>query len=218
MPSRLVLFCAAALVAAAPASAQTFGTFQFADTSGNPVSNFSIAGVGGTADVRLYLLETDGQSSLRNTGLFSAEVRVSFNNPAGVAAVLAATDIARNPAFDQQLGTSTSAASAILNEQALSNPAVASPATDPNRVYLGTFHFTAQSAGSVTLTADSPVTSGGTILNDFTDISSRISSTNATLTVSPVPEPATLGWAVAAAAGLSAAYRRWRRTPRAGSW
>jgi hypothetical protein len=141
-------------------------------------------------------------------------VRGSFNNPAGVAAVLSANDITRNPQFDQQLGTTVTSAAAILDEQRQADFAgVQSPAGDPNRIFLGMFRFTAQSGGTVTLTADSPVLTGGTLLNDGTDISGRINPINATVTVAPVPEPAGLALAGLAALGW-AAYRR-RRAPRA---
>ena len=50
----LLLAVAAALAAPAPARAQTFtGKYEWADTAGNPVTNFSIAAVGGTTDIRV---------------------------------------------------------------------------------------------------------------------------------------------------------------------
>jgi hypothetical protein len=216
MPSRLVPLFAAAitLTAAAPARAQTFGTFQFADPSGQPQTSASIPGVGGTTDLRVYLLETDGLNALRTVGLFSADVRVRFDSPGGVAAVLSVADITRNPQFDQQLGTGVTATAAVLNEQDLTDPnGVRSPADDPTRIYLGTFRFTGQSLGTVTLTADSPVTTGGTLLNNGTDISNRIDAGTLTLTVTPVPEPASWVLGGLTAVGL-AALSRLRATPR----
>ena len=203
--ARLGLLLAAALAAAAPARAQTFGNFQFADTAGAPLSALTIANPGGTADVRVYLVETDGQNTLNTIGLFSADVRVRYDNPAGVANVLSVNDIMRNPQFDQQLGTSRTDTFAILNEQTTSLAGVQSPANDPNRVYLGTFHFTGQNLGTVTVTADSPVATGGTLLNNGTDLSNRITAGTLSLTV--IPEP---GWLLLGlvAAGLAARRRR----------
>jgi hypothetical protein len=219
--SRFALLLAGACALAAPAlaRAQTFtGSFQFANPAGTPTNSFSIPAVGGTADVRVYLLETDSLHLLQNTGLFSAEVRVSFNNPGGIAAVASVNDILRNIAFDQQNPpTGVTATAAILNEAAFNNPIVLAPATDPNRIYLGTFRFTGQAAGTVTLGSDSPVTSGGTLLGNGTDISNLIGAApSATLTVAPVPEPAT--GLLAAAVGLAAAgaARRLRRRPAVG--
>jgi hypothetical protein len=207
----LLLAVAAALAAPAPARAQTFtGKYEWADTAGNPVTNFSIAAVGGTTDIRVYLVETDTAGTLHSTGLFSAQVRVRFDNPAGVANVASASDIIRNPQFDQQLGTGVTSAAAILNEQTSNLAGVQSPAADANRIYLGTLHFTGQSQGTVTLSAYSS-DPNGTFLNNGTNISSTINPATATLVVAPVPEPTT-GLLVAAAGLVAAgAARRLRR-------
>jgi hypothetical protein len=56
MASRLALLFAAAatLAAPAPARAQTFtGKYEFDDTAGNPVTNFSIAAAGAATDTPL---------------------------------------------------------------------------------------------------------------------------------------------------------------------
>jgi hypothetical protein len=209
--TRLIMAFAAALALAAPARAQVFGTFQFADPLGTPLTSFIIPTVTGGTDVRVYLVETDAANSLRNIGLFSADVRVSFNTPSGVAAVLSASDITRNPQFDNQLGTGVTTTTATLNEQTSNLAGVQSPVADPLRILLGTFHFTGQSQGTVTLTADSPVTTNGTFLNNGTDISNRITSANATLFVAPVPEPGSLLLAGIGMVGLTATVARRRR-------
>jgi hypothetical protein len=192
----LLIAAVAALAAASPARAQY--AFQFADAAGNPQSAFTIAGVGSTADVRVYLLETDGQNTLNTVGLFSADVRVNYNNPGGVAAVLNDADIVNNPQFAVVLPTTgRTDTAARLTEGNLSTAGVQSPAGDPTRIYLGTFRFTGQSVGTVALTADSPVVTGGTLLNNGTDISALIAAGNASLVVTPEP-----GWLLLA--GLAA--------------
>ncbi len=216
MSSRFSLLVAAAavLAAAAPARGQTNPyTFQFADTAGNPLGAFTVAGAGSTADVRVYLRETDGQNTLRTVGLFSGDVRVRFDSPGGVAAVLSVADILRNTQFDQQLGTGVTATAAVLDEQYLVDlKGVQSPADDPTRIYLGTFRFTGQSLGAVTLTAESPVANGGTLLNDGMDVSAQISAATASLTV--VPEPGSWMLGGVAVAGLAALRRRARAAKR----
>src|SRR5262249_17572611 len=166
--------------------------------------------------IRVYPVAADGRTTLRNTGLATADVRVTFNTPSGIAAVLSANDIfpTSGPGqFDSTLGTGVTANNATLNEQRLAAGGVTSPASDPTRLYLGTFRFTGQSAGTVTLAAESPATSGATVLNDFppnTGISNPIKPGSATLTVSPVPEPGSLLLVGAAAVGAAALWRRVR--------
>src|SRR5882762_4640074 len=84
----------------APAVAQPINyRLEFDNTAGVPTLAFSIPTVGGGLDIRAYLVETDGAGTLRNTGLFTAEARVSFRTPSGVAAVVNNSDITIGPGF-----------------------------------------------------------------------------------------------------------------------
>lgn len=189
MTARLgrLLAAAAVLAAAGPARAQTSPyTFQFADTAGQPLGSVSIDGVDSTTDVRVYLRETGGQNTLRNTGLAGAEVRVRFNTPGGIAAVLRDTDITGSPQFEVLFRRQVSATDAILTEATFN--VVQAPADDPTRIYLGTFTLTGQGIGTVALSADS-LGSGGTLLSNGTDISDGISSGTVSVVVTPEP-----GW------------------------
>src|SRR5262245_6657850 len=107
------------LLLVGPASAQPFNyRYEFDLPGGTPASSFTIGNnVGDTVSLALYLVETGTGNTLRNVGLFSVAVRLS--TPGGLASVASIADITRNPAFDQQLGTTADALSAVLNEQTL---------------------------------------------------------------------------------------------------
>src|SRR5438270_872435 len=86
------LALAALLLAGRPAPAQI--VYEFADDTGAAKNSFSVL-LGNTLPVRVYIHElTAGAPTLNSQGgLGSGGVRVTFNSPAGVAAVTSLTDV-----------------------------------------------------------------------------------------------------------------------------
>ena len=82
----------ALLWAAHSANAQI--VYEFADASGTAQTNFSVQ-VGGTVSVKVFIHElTAGAPTLNSQGgLGTGAVRVRFNNPANIAAVLTTGDV-----------------------------------------------------------------------------------------------------------------------------
>lgn len=201
----------AVLVLASPASAQL--QYQFADSAGTATSTFSVP-VGGTVAIRVYLRDTTGGAPTLNAngGLGSAAVRVSYTN-SGVASIAnIGTDIvAAVPPWD--FGTtagSVANASGVLNDTIDISPAGALPTSD--RIFIGTFTFTANAEGTSNLTAADPNPGNGFDTTHFSNgagLDAVISNATATITVTPVPEPATvLGIAAVVVLTGRAARRR----------
>ena len=168
----------------------------------------------------MYLVATPTTATTINAdgGLATAGVRVTFNNPAGVAGVVSASDVKpATPANGGQFDFGTPSADAT--SAAVSNASfggVTFPASD--RVLLGTFTFAGQSVGTTTLGAVDPNPAQLGDISSFTssapfDQPGFLPPGAATLQVVPVPEPA---FVLAAAGGLSAAagaVRRRRASP-----
>lgn len=194
------------------------------DLAGVPTTNFIIPGVGSTVDVQIYLKETNGGTVLATQGLFGAGVQVTFNSPTGVAAVLSTSDItlnngaaAFNDAAPQKVQSSTSAG---FTEATDISHFVFPDAL--NRILFGSFKFTGQSEGSVTITAmrfapppsDNIITGqnpGGIALD------SLVPNGSAQITVlgTATPEPGSLLLASMAGMGLASygVRRRLRAAP-----
>ena len=168
--------------------------YEFDDLNGNPTATFSTS-IGSTVDVRVYLKETPGTSFLADEELFGASVRVTFNSPSGIAAVLNDTDIFPNPGFsDLSPPPSVSAIDAGFTGSVGLDPFLTVDAN--NRIFLGMFRFTGQSVGTVNLSAlDRDSGSDDTITGQGTVLDSLINSGSATLSVNSlaaVPEPSSL--------------------------
>src|SRR4051812_39694831 len=176
----LSLAVLATLLAAGVAPAQPFNyVYQFNAVGGTPSASFNMPVGTNTLDVQLYLVETDTAGTLRNSGLFSAGGRLSYN-PTTAATVLASSDITRNPAVDQGLGRGVRATNATVSEQVLSTPFGPASAADPNRILWGTFRLTGGAGtGNVTLTAADPPTANDTLTGAGTPIDSQIQSATA---------------------------------------
>lgn len=166
--------------------------YQFADGTGAPTNTFNVV-VGDTVSIRIYLLDTTpGAPTLSaNGGLGSAAVRLSYSNAA--AANIPNLTTGAVPATPPWLfGTtngSVANASAVLNNASNFSTGV-TPVLD--RILLGTFTFTGQSAGVSNLTAGDPNPGSNTDTTYFlggTGLDSLIGSSNAVLTVVAVPEP-----------------------------
>ena len=92
---RQLLWMAAPLAllwATQPASAQI--VYEFADSSGTAQTNFTVP-AGGTVSIKVFIHELNAGAPTLNSqgGLGTGAVRVRFNNPANIAAVLTTADI-----------------------------------------------------------------------------------------------------------------------------
>jgi hypothetical protein len=200
--------------AAAPASAQTGElVYEFADDAGMTSSSFTVP-EGQAVRVRLYLRERDAAAPLLNAdrGLGTGAVRVTYGAASAATIANPATDIALAvPPWSDGNTNGTDAVSGVVN---LFKGGTEGVRPTDGRVFLGTFTFTGQRVGSVTLTAEDPNPGVGDNTPSFTNanpLDSRIDRATATLTVTPVPEPAAV--LAVAAAGLAAlgSVRRGRR-------
>jgi hypothetical protein len=206
-----------------PASAQII--YEFANSAGTAQTTFSVV-AGQTVPIRLYIHElTAGAPTLNSQGgLGTGAVRVTFNNPNNtIARVQATTDIAvaPSPPWTGGFGTPTIATSGtppLPVSAALTNGSSFAAGVLPDaagRILLGTFTFTGLATGTVNLTAVVP-NAAGYNTSSFNLNSSNIPvinydpqlvQGNATLTVTPVPEPGSLALVGLVAAGGLA----WRR-------
>jgi hypothetical protein len=196
-------------LAAGQARAQI--AYEFADTSGAPQSSFTINGIGGIVQIRVYLHELTPSATELNSqgGLATAAVRVTYNNPGGFAAVQSLSDVAgATPPW----ASGTTNGSHFSTDAALSLFSTFSNGVLPDangRIFLGTFTFHGLSPGVETIGAVDPNPATNFDTTHFTGgvgIDSQLSPGTATINVSPVPEPTIL---FAATVGL-AVFGRWR--------
>jgi hypothetical protein len=157
-------------------------TFQFADTSGTPISALTIPAVGQFASVRLYLLQTGGTPTIDQLGLASLGVRLNY--PAGIIKVPSQLDGTISPidiranigdqvntvGFDFVIrygagvtgsggpnGPADTTTSAAISEAINTNPLVYPADTgDTMRVLIGTFRFQGLQAGVTQVQAVDP--------------------------------------------------------------
>jgi hypothetical protein len=225
-PARLAALAIGAL-ALTIGSARAQITYEFANaTNGVAQTNFSVA-VGGSLPIQIYLHElTPGAPMFNgNGGLGSGGVRFSFNTPTGIAG-LALTDVspattAAGGLWDLGTPTLNPGISAAIADGAL---ATGVKPDAQGRILLGTFTLHGLTPGMVTLGAADPNSAIGFDTSSFVAGANGIPLINydpnllakmATLTVTPVPEPASLLAACTVAAGLTGAVRRIRRRTRA---
>jgi hypothetical protein len=211
MRFRLLAVLAIAALLSLGAAVRADYTFQFADSSGAAQNSFSV-NVGQTVDIRVYILETGGGTTLQSSGLSAAGVKLNTNQPS----IANVTAVTANSAFTG--GSSTSVANASINEASGSlNPGVTAPSSGAfaNRILVGTFTFTGVSSGQTLTVTALPGSGADNVLGDGTTIIDSNLANNpvtAVITVA-VPEPGTLVLtsllAVGGAAG--AAWRRYRR-------
>jgi PEP-CTERM motif len=212
MAAPLALLCAAQ-----PSNAQI--VYEFANSSGVAQTSFSM-GTNSTLAIQVFIHElTAGAPTLNSQGgLGSGAVRVRFNNPAGIAAVLTTADVTPAvPPFafagTPQFGSGANANTVSLADGALSTGVLPDA---QGRVLLGTFVFHSNAAtGSTTLAAVDPTSSafdtssfnstGGFPNIDYDPL---LVAGSATLTVTGVPEPTSLVLAGLAAVGMALRRRR----------
>jgi hypothetical protein len=198
------------------------------DLAGVPTTSFVIPGVGSTVDVQIYLKETNGGTILSTQGLFSAGVQVQFNNPSGVAAVLplaaentVSAGVHVNPQFNDAGSYSgpVTASNAKISEAVVNPNNSVFPAADGlNRILFGSFTFTGQSAGTVTITATryNPAPDVRIVTGTGNGLDALVPNGSAQITVlggTATPEPGSLLLASLAGLGLAGGgiRRRLRR-------
>lgn len=187
--------------------AQAGYQFQFADSSGNATTSFSV-NEGSTVDIRVYLFQSSPDTGLSSgNGLNSGAVGVTFGN-AAAARVQGVGDITPNTGsnagstpFDGSFrsldvgGSTTTAVASVYMNTAGTGVTAPTTGADANRILLGTFKFTGVTAGdSSTLTVDPNPTEGfdDNVLANGTVLDSLINPQTAVITVTAVPEPSSL--------------------------
>jgi hypothetical protein len=206
----------ASLLLGSPARADY--QFQFADSSGNPGSGFTINSVGSTVAIQVYLLQTNTGTSntLTTNGLVDGGLALQFSSTAPFT-ISSTSNITPNTAqFGGTNNTSltTSGGTTTATLQVHNNTPVVAPTSgaNANRILLGTFTFTGVSSGSaITVTAFPDPGSANNIDGAGNNLDGFISQSQAAITV--VPEPSTLVLTgLLAVGGLTgAAWRRYRR-------
>jgi hypothetical protein len=137
-------------------------TYQFATTTGTPITSLAIpADNPGTpaneslVSVRLYLLQTGGTPTLDQLGAQGVGVRLLYNGAVARVPSASATNIIGNPAYDfitqGGAGTGTDTSSEAYVTTGIANPARPLPfpadTGDSMRMLIGTFRFQGQPAG-----------------------------------------------------------------------
>lgn len=204
MRIRLFLLTIAVTLCLVPTARGDY-TFEFTDSSNVDQTNFTVA-EGGTVQIKVWLQETNGGTTLTTTGVTDAGVKLTFGSNV---TVKTSSDIAENSAqFTSGVSKSVGSGSASLN---VSNSTAVKAAS--NHILLGTFTFTGVTAGVTTAVTVDP--HGGfddTVLADSTVIDGMIANASAAITVTAVPEPGSFFLCGLAAFGMmGGAYRARRR-------
>jgi hypothetical protein len=159
-----------------------------------------------TVQVPVFLSQIAGgpQVGLGNE-LLTGGVVVSFNNPSGIAAILAHGDVTGGPAFD------SSAVGLTLTTATLGETSLLGIGDLSHSLLLGTFKFTGLVNGATTISVASlgPGPSFATAGGNFLD-----PTNTATATINVVPEPSTIVMA-GSALGMCGIAGIWRRRRKA---
>lgn len=197
--------------------------WEFADSLGTPTSSFTISNIGNTVDVRVYLKEfgSNPGNVLASEGLFGVGIRLDFDSPGGIAAVLSTSDIIANDGvgkFDDTASQKKIVNNPVANTARLLEISSTLPGVSPegtgalNRILVGTFRFTGQANGSVTVLAQDYAGTDDTVTGTtFMVLDGLIGQSTATITVgqAAIPEPGSL--ALCGLAGIGGAFGVWRR-------
>jgi hypothetical protein len=204
----------AGLLSGGPGRAQI--VYEF-DVAGVPVTAPLALTQGGTLDLQVYIREQPPGTVLATQKLFAAGGRVTFDNPAGsgtpsgVAAVLSAADVTRNPQFNDTgtvlLNVTSTVADLI---EAVINPTTDLVAPDAlNRILVATYRFHGLAPGTLTVTARRyPAPTSAVVTGQGNALDAQLQTGTATINVVPVPEPSTLLLVGAAAVGWGLRRRR----------
>jgi hypothetical protein len=190
-------------------------TYVITDANNDTTQAYTI-NVGQTLTVYLYVAQTGTSTGLTTSGLASGGVQLNTSIPS-VATVTSVTPntTANGGQFDT--GSSTTGASAYATvTQVFSAPVVApTSGTNANRILIGEFTFTGESAGStITVTAVPSTGSNVNVLGNGTSIDSMLAANpiSASITVVAVPEPSSMALGGLAVAGLAGGvFRRLRK-------
>jgi hypothetical protein len=163
-------------------------------------TGYLIGDVGGSVDVPVYATQTVGGPQVATGNeLLTAGVTVAYNNPSGVAAVLASSDVSAGSDWD------SSSANALSATASLATTSLSGIADLSSPLLLGTFHFTGLSLGTTTISVANltPGPSFVTIQGNVLD-----PTNTATAVVQVVPEPSGVALLTAFALSLAFAARR----------
>lgn len=195
-----LLTASIALLAARPAAAELVLSFD--------QSTYTLAGVGQTVDVKVFLSEdADGSSIGVGNELISAGVTISFAT-SGAAIVAASGDVTPGSGWDAGVPIFSTVGANTLVDLGLVSFDGFSDLSTP--LPLGAFKFTARAAGDtvISVSALGPGPSFGATRQDLDDPAGG----EAAIKVSAIPEPSALFSASVAAATLAAVAARRRRT------
>jgi hypothetical protein len=164
-------------------------------------SAYVVGGLGGGVDVPVYVTQVPGGPQVASGNeLLTAGVVVSYNNPAGVAAVLTSTDVSAGALW------SSSSANALSATASLATTSLSGIADLSSPLLVGTFHFTGLSLGTTTISAAN-LTPGPSFETTQGNVLDPTNTAIAIVRVVPEPSGFMLLTAFAVSLGLAASRR-----------